>query len=210
VDGRQHEGRLEDGVPALNAPEIIAPPAEGERAGFVTRFAAFFADATVCTIGLRVTDWLLRALPKVLGRFAPPVSLDAVFAALVPALVAAYFVVFWTVLGQTPGKVLMGIKIVPIGGGRMTLGRSLARLFGCLLSSLPLYLGFLWMLGPRRRGWHDLLAQTEVVYVHHHPVSTAGPGADVRARMLASIRHPVSYYPPAPVPRLGPPADWRP
>jgi uncharacterized RDD family membrane protein YckC len=194
----------------LNARETITPPAEGERAGFVTRFAAFFADAVVCTIGLRVTDWMLRAVPRILGRFAPPVSLDEIFAALVPVIVGAYLVVFWTVLGQTPGKVLMGIKVTPVGGGRMTLGRSLVRLFGCLLSSLPLYLGFLWVLGPRRRGWHDLLAHTEVVYVRHHAASTTTTVGDMRERLLASLRHPVSYHAPAPVRRLGPPAGWRP
>ena len=39
------------------------------------------------------------------------------------------------------------------------------RCFAYLLSALPFYLGFLWMLGPQRRGWHDKLADTEVVYV---------------------------------------------
>jgi uncharacterized RDD family membrane protein YckC len=34
-----------------------------------------------------------------------------------------------------------------------------------VVSALPCYLGFLWILGPQRRGWHDRLAGTEVVYV---------------------------------------------
>jgi uncharacterized RDD family membrane protein YckC len=160
------------------------------RAGIVTRFCAFFADAALVAVGLRLTDWLLRAVPRTLGRFAPPVSLDLVLTALVPILVAIYFVGFWTVLGRTPGKILMGVKIVPVTGGRMTVTRSLVRLVGCLLSSLPLYLGFLWMLGPRRLGWHDLLARTEVTYVRRHAVSTTVSAAALHERMSAIVRRP--------------------
>jgi uncharacterized RDD family membrane protein YckC len=180
------------------------------RAGAVTRFAAFFADAIILAIGLRVTGWLLRAVPRVLGRFAPPVVLDEILAALVPTLVAIYLVGFWTVLGRTPGKILMGIEIVPLGGGRMTLKRSLIRLVGYVVSSLPLYLGFLWMLGPRRRGWHDILARTEVAYVRRHVASTVVPAAELRARMHAAVRRPAFAVPLGPARRLGPAPGARP
>jgi uncharacterized RDD family membrane protein YckC len=60
---------------------------------------------------------------------------------------------------------LLGVKVVARGGGRLTLGRAIVRLFGYLISALPFYLGFLWILGPRRLGLHDFLAGTEVVYV---------------------------------------------
>ena len=191
------------------APEAIddAKPA-AERAGAVTRFGAFFADAAVVAIGLRLTAWLLAAVPRTLGRFAPPVRLDQIFAAIVPILIALYLVGFWTVLGRTPGKILMGITIRPVGGGRMTFKRSMVRLGGCLVSSLPLYLGFLWMLGPARRGWHDILAGTEVTYVRRHVVSATMTAAELRERMLAAVTRPAFAVPararrlvPAPRPR---------
>jgi uncharacterized RDD family membrane protein YckC len=146
------------------------PSANGERAGAVTRFLAFLVDAAVVGIGLHTTGWLLAALPRVLGHFAPPVALHAAFVALVPVFVGAYLVVFWWLLGQTPGKWLLGVHIVPVGGGRMTLKRALLRLVGYLISALPLYLGFVWLLGPRRLGWHDLFAGTEVTYVRRRAV----------------------------------------
>jgi uncharacterized RDD family membrane protein YckC len=180
------------------------------RAGAVTRLAAFFADAVVLAIGLRVTGWLLRAMPRVLGRFAPPVSLDEILAALVPTLVAIYLVGFWTVLGRTPGKILMGIEVVPLAGGRMTFKRSLVRLVGYVISALPVYLGFLWMLGPSRRGWHDILARTEVAYVRRHAASTVVTAAELRARMQASVRRPAFAAPLGPARRLGPAAGSRP
>jgi uncharacterized RDD family membrane protein YckC len=161
-----------------------------ERAGAVTRLAAFLIDAVVVAIALRTTGWLLRAVPHLIGRFAPPVNLNEVFLALIPLLVGAYVVGFWTVLEQTPGKWLMGIKVVPTSGGHMTFRRSLARLFGYLLSALPFYLGFLWMLGPARRGWHDILAGTEVTYVRRHHARTGITAASVRARMRTPVTRP--------------------
>ena len=177
-----------------DTPPWTPPPVE--RAGAVTRFAAFFVDAIIVTVTLRTATWLLRATARVLGHFAPPVNLNAVLVALVPVLVAAYNVAFWTMLGRTPGKWLMGIKIVPVEGGRMTFRRSLARLIGYLLSALPIYLGYLWILGPERRGWHDILARTEVTYVRRRPAPAALTAAQVRDRMQASITAPVSYHPP--------------
>lgn len=47
----------------------------------------------------------------------------------------------------------------------MTLRRAVLRLVGYLLSALPFYLGFLWVMGPRRMAWHDRLARTQVIYV---------------------------------------------
>lgn len=82
-----------------------------------------------------------------------------------PLLMAAYNITFWCVLGQTPGKWLMGIKIVGAGGNMPTFAQAVIRVLGYLLSALPFYLGFLWVLGPRRRAWHDQLARTEVIYV---------------------------------------------
>jgi len=84
--------------------------------------------------------------------------------ASVPFVSAAFHVTFWRLYGQTPGKWLMGIKVVSLGGGPITVARALVRFVGYLVSALPFYAGFLWMLGPSRRGWHDRLARTEVVY----------------------------------------------
>jgi len=182
-------------------------PADTERAGAVTRLGAFFADALVVAVGLRLTDWLLRAMARTLGRFAPPVQLEYVLAAFVPVFVAAYLVGFWTVLGRTPGKIFMGVEITPVGGGRMTFARSLVRLVGYVVSALPVYLGFLWMLGPRRRGWHDLLAHTEVRYVRHHAVSTIVTAAELHERMVAAVRR-SAFAEPARPRRLGPAARW--
>jgi uncharacterized RDD family membrane protein YckC len=99
-----------------------------------------------------------------------------------PLVVAIYFVAFWTTFGRTPGKWLLGLEVVPLEGGPMTFRRSLLRLAGYLLSSLPVYLGFLWILGPQRRGWHDRLARTEVDYVRR-PAPEATTADELKRRM---------------------------
>jgi uncharacterized RDD family membrane protein YckC len=143
----------------------------GARAGAVTRLAAFVIDAVIMAGVLQGTAWLLDAAARVLRTFAPPIDLGSLVIALVPLLVFAYNVGFWWLTGQTPGKWLLGIKVVAVGGGRLKLRRAALRQIGYVISAIPCYLGFLWILGRNRRGWHDRIARTEVVYVprrHEH------------------------------------------
>ena len=157
----------------------------GDRAGGVTRLAAFIIDALIVTASMRGTSWLLGAMATTLRRFAPPVDLSELVIAFVPIAALLYNVSFWWLTGQTPGKWLLGIKVVPMEGGRLKLGQAMLRCFAYLLSALPFYLGFLWMLGPRRRGWHDKIADTEVVYVtrHRQPKKPEEPGGRALTRL---------------------------
>jgi len=165
---------------------IATPPdAAGRRAGFVTRFAAGIADAVILFVLLRGTVWLLHASANMLRRFAPPVDLATLVIFSAPFLVALYNVGFWRLRGQTPGKWLLGIRVTPVGGGKLVVGQALLRLVGYLFSALPFYFGFLWILGPQRRGFHDRLARTEVVYLRH-PVA-ARPDSGGKPRALTGV-----------------------
>jgi uncharacterized RDD family membrane protein YckC len=136
----------------------------GQRAGFVTRLAASIADTLILWVGLRGSVSLLLVLRQALRRFAPPFSLGELVVVAAPLISCLYHIAFWWLRGQTPGKWLLGVRVVALGGGRVTLVRSFIRFAGYLLSALPFYLGFLWILGRERRGFHDRLAGTEVVY----------------------------------------------
>ena len=77
---------------------------------------------------------------------------------------SAYFTLGWWLFGRTVGKLLLGVRVVDARGRRPGFGQSVVRAFGYVLSSVFL-LGFFWIgLTPRRRGWHDHLARTWVVY----------------------------------------------
>jgi len=64
----------------------------------------------------------------------------------------------------TPGKRVLGLRVVDGAGQRIGFGRASGRYFAKLLSALPLLGGFVLIgLSRRKQGLHDLLASTRVV-----------------------------------------------
>jgi uncharacterized RDD family membrane protein YckC len=78
----------------------------------------------------------------------------------------AYFTYFHGAIGQTPGKILLKLQVVGTTGKRLTYGIAFLRWIGSIISSLPLFLGFLWVaFDSRKQGWHDKIAGTVVELV---------------------------------------------
>jgi uncharacterized RDD family membrane protein YckC len=76
----------------------------------------------------------------------------------------AYNVGFWVMSGQTPGKRVLGVRVLRKDGTRVRLGNALRRQIGYWISSI-FYLGFLWILfDNKRQGFHDKIAGTIVTY----------------------------------------------
>ena len=72
---------------------------------------------------------------------------------------------FWVERQATPGKLVLGLRIVDADTGRApSFGRFALRYVGYLVSALPLGLGYFWAIWDKRRqGWHDKMAGTLVV-----------------------------------------------
>jgi uncharacterized RDD family membrane protein YckC len=155
----------------MNQAAVAARP----RAGFITRLAALITDMLILLGGLRGAASLLLMTERALRRFAPPFSLGHALVYVAPLVTILYNVLFWWQLGQTPGKWLFGIRVVAVGGGKVGLLQAFIRFGGYLVSALPFYLGFLWVLGPERRGFHDRLAGTEVVHTRRPAREAPGP-----------------------------------
>jgi uncharacterized RDD family membrane protein YckC len=84
--------------------------------------------------------------------------------------VIAYVIFFWSLVGYTPGKALLGLKVVRLDGKKLSFGRSILRFFSYWISAVPLFLGFFWVLwDSKRQGWHDKIAGTQVLYVPRKP-----------------------------------------
>jgi uncharacterized RDD family membrane protein YckC len=76
----------------------------------------------------------------------------------------AYFVIFWSTTGQTPGARVMQIRVLTQDGERVKPRWALVRCVGVVLAALPLFAGFVMILfDSRRRGFQDRLARTVVV-----------------------------------------------
>jgi uncharacterized RDD family membrane protein YckC len=67
-------------------------------------------------------------------------------------------------LQGTFGKKIMRIKVVDELGQRITFKKSVLRNLFKIVSSIPFYLGFIWILfNKKRRGWHDMVAKTYII-----------------------------------------------
>lgn len=82
-------------------------------------------------------------------------------------LIIGFAYVIWMPASKhqgTFGKKLMGIKIVGEYGERISLGKSVVRYLGTILSSLFFYIGYIMAaFHPQKRGLHDIIAKTYVV-----------------------------------------------
>jgi uncharacterized RDD family membrane protein YckC len=143
----------------------------GQYAGFFTRLIAYAIDrfivaAILAVVGIAVT-WILTTLGLTEWITTPGWLQTVVFLLLFVLGVAIrllYTMGFWVLAGQTPGKRVMGVRIVRTDGGRVGWGNAIRREIGYVISYV-LFLGYLWILvDNRRQGWHDKLAGTLVIY----------------------------------------------
>jgi len=85
----------------------------------------------------------------------------------VSLLVWAFFYAFvgLAIAGRTPGKSLVGLRVVGNDGSVLSVRRALGRTFAFPLSVITLGLGFLGIIFQREhRALHDMIAKTAVVY----------------------------------------------
>ena len=104
----------------------------GEKAAFDTRLAADFLDALFIGAASLVCLWIAERVGAALG--GPLASSRAPFALAFAVIGLIYFLGFWSTSGQTPGKQIMSIQIVPAEGSSMGLGRAALRLVAFIVS----------------------------------------------------------------------------
>jgi uncharacterized RDD family membrane protein YckC len=96
---------------------------------------------------------------------APPLA----FLGLVVIIIAGgcYQPYMWWSRGATIGQKALGLRVVrAIDGGPITGGTAVVRLVGMFVSAWVFYLGLIWVaFDSRKRGWHDMMADTFVIHV---------------------------------------------
>lgn len=136
-----------------------------------SRIMSFLIDIAILLLitgigALAVADIVLSQSPGSFYEHLIMISLSGILVASFPLVfIPVYFLVFHVLGGETPGKLVMGIRVVNRENKAIRPGASFLRVVGYLLSGFPLGTGFIWILFDQdKRAWHDKLAGTRVVY----------------------------------------------
>ena len=130
-------------------------------AGFPIRFLAYIIDFSII-LGLSfISISLLELLQGTWGSQGTlPVE------EIIGLVFEVYMLLFWILTSYSLGKILLGLAIVDnYNEEPISLEQAILRLIGMILSFSIMSLGFFWIaLGEQKRGWHDYIAGTKVVY----------------------------------------------
>ena len=155
--------RLDD-----RAEEVVRrkPRTEPSRyGGIATRAIALATDVGLTLVMVMALTGFLALITSLVGDIRPEWFAALLLSIGGTVVTGAYFVLFWSAAGQTPGMRLMRLTVHGPGGSSPSFFRSIVRFVGLLLSIVPLFAGFLPILfTKRRRGLADYLAGTVVLY----------------------------------------------
>jgi uncharacterized RDD family membrane protein YckC len=137
-------------------------------AGFWIRVFANVLDllvlAAINQMALLATGgWSVFTAVPVMGSVSVSLGFaEIVVGGIIPPLVITGS---WIALGASPGKLLLGLRIVDEPTRRPpTAWQCIGRYFMALVGILCAGIGFLWIaIDPRNQGWHDKIVRTLVV-----------------------------------------------
>lgn len=150
-------------------------PVTAAYAGFWIRVLGYLIDAIVLgVIGAILQMSLFRsmiAMPRIQTGVPPD---PAVFASMFGmmglvyllqlAIAGCYEAFFLANLAATPGKLVIGVKVLRPDGSRVSLGRAFGRYFAKILSFLIFFIGVIIVgFDSQKRGLHDMICDTRVV-----------------------------------------------
>lgn len=154
-------------------------------AGFWPRFFAYFIDSLIISAVTTPINFMMGfargsagavaqninpsagANEALMGLMAGVVGLSGILSFVITlALMFFYYGYFYSTKGQTPGKMLLKLKVVK-ASDLSYLDWNTAFIRDGLMkivSSFLVYLGFFWYFAtPKRQTWHDLVAKSYVV-----------------------------------------------
>jgi uncharacterized RDD family membrane protein YckC len=159
---------------------MTAPIERGSYAGVASRTAAVVIDIIVVVLSYWLTVSMCTLVWAVINLDNPefPSFDNTTWGWTYLGWGIFYIWACWSLFGKTPGKAVLGVRILTKNGQKLGPGRAFLRLIGYAVSMLFFFAGFWWILiNRRRRGWSDIIAGTCVVYDWN-----ARPGALFEAR----------------------------
>jgi uncharacterized RDD family membrane protein YckC len=146
--------------------EGTVAPGALDYAGFLRRFVAKFVDWIVVGVVNQATTYAIAGTftmnPATSGNVtAATMSLVTAINFLFGMTYQAWFL-HWR--GQTPGKMLLGIKVVTPEGGSLSWGKAIVRPLAEILSGCLCFFGYFMVLWDKeKRALHDQLVGTRVI-----------------------------------------------
>ena len=129
-------------------------------AGFWIRFAAVIIDTIIFMIIFTPITMLFATDADMQNPFAWTTT-DWIL-----QIIGIIFIIFcWVKFAGTPGKRLLKLKVLDEAtGNNITIGQAILRYIGYIIGSIPLALGFLWVIWDKnKQGWHDKISKSVVV-----------------------------------------------
>jgi uncharacterized RDD family membrane protein YckC len=151
---------------------LAAPPATptadaGESAGFVIRLGAYLIDSVILCAAMILVMVPIGAVSALIGSKIGFIGmLLSLFGWLLSMVIGfGYLLVPWALVGVTPGKKILGLKIVRSDGSE-PLGylKAALRMVGYMASGAVFCVGFIMVAFTKdHKGLHDMIADTKVV-----------------------------------------------
>lgn len=126
----------------------------------IDKLILFFISITLIIIGSLILD--IGVLLDLESMTTGPFLIS--YYGTTTLLNMVYFTYFHGSVGQTPGKMILGLRVIQKTGDPMTYGVAFLRWVGYIISGLIFDLGFIWIaFDGRKQGWHDMIAATYVI-----------------------------------------------
>ena len=164
-------------LPNFNpSPGVVVQNGNVEYAGFGIRLLAWLIDFLVLLFLSLIIGLISGFFIAFLLIYVSIVSADSSIVTSLSNFISGfigfsvnllYFTLFWSSKFQgTPGKILLGLKIVDANGNKISYSTALIRYISTIISSLLLGIGYLLIIfDDRKQALHDKLASTYVIKV---------------------------------------------
>ena len=164
-------------LPNFNpSPGVVVQNGNVEYAGFGIRLLAWLIDFLVLLFLSLIIGLISGFFIAFLLIYVSIVSADSSIVTSLSNFISGfigfsvnllYFTLFWSSKFQgTPGKILLGLKIVDANGNKISYSTALIRYISTIISSLLLGIGYLLIIfDGKKQALHDKFASTYVIKV---------------------------------------------
>ena len=152
------------------ADPVPTPPAQAKPAPKPADMAtAHYAGFWIRLVAMLIDGVILGIVGNLLTGGAVTTVQDGVVSmnysgwqTLIPIV---YTIGFWIWLSATPGKYVLGLKIVEENGNKLNVKDAIIRYLGYIVSGIAIGIGFFWIgFDKKKQGWHDKIAKTYVIH----------------------------------------------